>query len=853
MNDSAASAPPPSPPRKQLGAVGAIALAWSLFQLWVASPLPIETGFLVIGETRLRSLHLAFALLLAFMLYPARAARDAQPGWTGVATGAVAAACAGYLFLFYRHLAAHPGEPGVADLAAAVTGLVLLLEATRRLLGLPMVVLVLALLAYTFLGPYAPDLIAHKGATLGKAMSHLWLSTGGVFGVALGVSAGFIFLFVLFGALLERAGGATWLVRAAVSLVGHMRGGPAKAAVGVSAATGLVSGSSITNVVTTGPMTIPLIKRVGFPAEKAAAVEVASSVNGQVMPPVMGAAAFLMVEYVGIAYIEVLRHALISALISYLGLLYIVHLESVKAGLRGLPRIQPRRWQRTLIRFIAGFAISMAIMAAVSTLTGGLRQWLPSGALGIVAALLLLAYLALLRVAAPHQPDAGDADAPLTRIPLPGPTLRSGLHFLLPIGLLVWNLVVERLSPTRAAFWATLLLMLMVATQRPLLVWLRGEHQGQRGALAAAARQGLAELVDGLISGARMMVAVAVVTATAGIVVGTVTLTGIGLVMADVVEHLSGGNVLIMLVLVAMICLVLGMGLPTTANYIVVSSLMAPVIVTVGAHNGVPIPLIAAHLFVFYFGLLADVLPPIGLATYAAASIAGANPLRTGVVAFRYTLRMTLLPFMFVLNPQLLLIGVHGPAHTLLILTSATLAGLVFIAVNQNWLLTRNRPHERLLLLIATLVLLHPGMVMNRFAPAYIDLSGPAALEAVQRAPDAAPLRMVLQGTTLGGRDVTRSVVLPLGVSQADPLQRLASLGITVTTASDSMLVTGVRFGSHAARLGFEPGLQVTSVQVRSNRPREEWMFLPALALIAWVAWRQKRRGNDKETGASAG
>ncbi|MGL1832214.1 TRAP transporter permease [Rhodocyclaceae bacterium SMB388] len=834
----------PTAPRRTVDVIAWIALSWAVFQLWVASPLPVELGVLVFSDTKVRSLHLAFAMLLAFLLYPARGAViDHRPRPHDIGVAVVAAFCAGYLYLFYARISAHPGEPAGFDVAVALVGIVLLLEATRRVLGLAMVVLAATLLAYVFFGEHAPDLIAHKGASLTKAASHLWLTTQGVFGVALGVSAGFIFLFVVFGALMEAAGGAAYLVHSALAVLGHFRGGPAKAAVGVSAATGMISGSSITNVVTTGPLTIPMIKRVGYPPEKAAAIEVASSVNGQVMPPVMGAAAFLMVEYVGIPYLDVLKHALISALIAYFGLLYIVHLEAVKADLRGLARFRPRYWQRSVMRFTVGAAVLGAIAGGVSLTTTLIREVAPGAMLPAVAGLLLIAYLLLLRIGARHPLPGDDGAASLAHTPDPGPTLKSGLYFLLPIGLLVWNLMIERLSPTRSAFWATAFLIFVVLTQRPLQAWLRGEAHR----LWSAFRQGATELRTGLVNGARSMVTVAIATATAGIVVGTVTLTGIGLVMTEVVEVLTAGNVLLMLIMVALICLVLGMGLPTTANYIVVSSLMAPVIVTVGAQNGLPVPLIAAHLFVFYFGLLADVLPPGGLASYAAASIAGANPLRTGIIAFRYSMRMALLPFMFVFNPQLLLIGVQGVGHALLTVASATLAGFVFISVNQAWLIVRCRTSERLVLMLATIMLFYPALFMDRVHAPFQQLTGEAVAQAVVQAGRNERIRILYEGVTLEGRGVNGVILLPLGAPGQDAAQRLAFSGLNVVEDEAGFGVQGVRFGSTAAKLGLGPGFRITAVEVPAERPAPEWIFVPALMLIAWVVRRQLRRRDALE------
>ena len=376
--------------------IAGVALLWSGFQLWIASPLPFQWGVGVFNNTESRAIHLAFAVLLAFLAYPAfkRSPRDRVPLMDGV-MALVAAFCSGYLFWFYSDLATRPGQPIAQDLWVGVVGMLLLLEATRRVLGLPMVVVALVFLVYTFAGPYMPDLIAHRGASLPRAVTHQWLTTEGVFGVALGVSSGFIFLFVLFGALLDRAGAGNYFIQSAFALLGHMRGGPAKAAVVSSAATGLISGSSIANVVTTGTFTIPLMKRVGYRPDQAGAVEVSSSVNGQIMPPVMGAAAFLMVEYVGIPYTEVIRHAFLPAIISYIALFYIVHLEALKAGMKGLPRrTQATPMQRliNLLLVVSGFVV---LAGVVTWGIGALKSALGLQALWPIGLGVVLTYVGL--------------------------------------------------------------------------------------------------------------------------------------------------------------------------------------------------------------------------------------------------------------------------------------------------------------------------------------------------------------------------------------------------------------------------------------------------------------------------
>ena len=400
------------------------------------------------------------------------------------------------------------------------------------------------------------------------------------------------------------------------------------------------------------------------------------------------------------------------------------------------------------------------------------------------------------------------------------------------------------MSPTRAAFWAVLMLIVVVLTQRALVACLRGEY----GRCWAELRRGVSDLRNGLINGGLNMVPVAVGTAAAGIVIGSFTLTGVGLILADIVGVLSGGNVLLMLIMVACICLILGTGLTTTTNYLIVSSLLVPVIMTVGGNNGLFVPLIAAHLFVFYFGLMADILPPAGLATHAAASIAGANAVRTGVIAFRYSLRMVILPFMFVFNSHLLLIDVDGFAHGLLVVMAATLAGFVFISVNQAWLLVRSTGSERVLLLLATVMLFHPGLFMDRWQPAFVTVGGAAIGDAIMAAPDGGRVRIIMSGTTLEGRVIERAVLLPLAGRADSAEARLERLGLKVVALqaaegeAGGYRVESVGLAPSLARLGIEPGFVLEAVQLRADRIAKEWMFLPALLLIAWVWQRQRRR-----------
>ena len=818
--------------------IAGLALLWSLFQLWIASPLPFVLGVGVFNDTETRSIHLAFALLLAFLAYPAfkRSPRAYVPV-TDIALGLLAAASAAYLFIFYQQLAQRPGSLTTLDLVTACVGIPLLLEATRRALGPPLAIIALVFLFYSLAGPWMPGLLEHRGVSFTALANHQWITTEGVFGIALGVSTSFVFLFVLFGALLERAGAGHYFIQLAFSLLGHMRGGPAKAAVVASGMTGLISGSSIANVVTTGTFTIPMMKKVGFSKEKAGAVEVASSVNGQIMPPVMGAAAFLMVEYVGMPYVEIIKHAFLPAAISYIALLYIVHLEALKQGMQPIGSRPHKPWLLRLTGFAFGAALISGLSLAVYYGLGWLKPALGDYALPVIGVLLALVYLALLKIAASNPPlPPEDPDKPLDELPQTRAVLLSGLHFLLPVVVLVWCLMVERLSPGLSAFWAAVMLILILVTQRPLLNWLRHDGQHQHGTF----RDGLVDLREGLTAGARNMIGIGIATAAAGVIVGAVSQTGVGLVLADVVEMLSMGNLLLMLLLVAVFSLVLGMGLPTTANYIVVSSLLAPVVVALGQQNGLIVPLIAVHLFVFYFGIMADVTPPVGLASFAAAAVSKGDPIKTGVQAFYYSLRTAALPFLFIFNTDLLLIDV-GPWQGLVIFLIATVAMLLFAAATQGYFLVRNRWYEGILLLLAAFTLFRPGFWMDMVHDPYRQ-SPPTELVRVLGEVEAhSQLRLRVLGEDAVGDPREFTLLLPVPAGETGE-ERLERLGLMLYEEEGRVLVDSVTFGSTAADLGLDMDQQILRVLAPTDRWAKEWMWIPGFMVFALVVALQRRR-----------
>ena len=702
-------------------------------------------------------------------------------------------------------------------------------------------------LIYTVLGPWMPSIIAHKGNNLSEIVNHQWITTEGVFGIALGVSTSFVFLFVLFGSLLDRAGAGNYFIQVAFSLMGHMKGGPAKAAVVSSAMTGLISGSSIANVVTTGTFTIPLMKKVGFSSEKAGAVEVASSVNGQIMPPVMGAAAFLMVEYVGIPYFDVVKHAFLPAVISYIALVYIVHLEALKAGMEGLPRAYT---PKPIVARLIGIAFIIAAICALSFIVyygmGWIRPAFPETAGYIIFAFLTAVYVGLLWIASREEPlELDDPNAPVTALPLPGPTIRSGLHFILPVVVLVWALMIDRLSPGLSAFWAAAYMIFILLTQRPLMALFRGGRN-----MGAAIREGGTDLIECLVAGARNMIGIGIATATAGIIVGAVSQTGVGSALADVVEVLSGGNIMAILFLTAILSLILGMGLPTTANYIVVSALLAPVIVTLGQQNGLIVPLIAVHLFVFYFGIMADVTPPVGLASFAAAAVSGGDPIKTGVVAFFYSLRTAALPFLFIFNTELLLIGV-GWGQGIFVFIVATIAMLLFAAATQGWFLAKNRFYETIALLLIAFTLFRPGFWMDMVSAPFAEEAPAQIAQAASDTEAGKDLRLRVAGVNDLGDPIEFVAIVPI-VEGATGEEKLEAAGLTFRTEGEKMLIDDVAFGSAAQDAGLDWDQEVLRVLKPVPQPSKYLMFIPALLLLGAIVMLQRgRSGRSRKTAAA--
>ena len=747
--------------------VSVLCFAWSIYQLWIASPLPFMLDFAIIGDVPARGIHLAFALLLCFLVYPMWRGRGGRnlPLYD-IAFALLGSGVAFYLFVGWSGLVSRQGVLYVwngipVEAILGGVGILLLLDATRRAIGIPLVIVCAVFLVYSIFGQSMPELVSHKGLSLNRLIGYQWLTGEAVFGIPLSVSVSFVFLFVLFGALLDKAGAGAYFLALSFAMVGRFSGGPAKAAILASGMTGMISGSSIANVVTTGTFTIPVMRRMGMPAVKAGAIEVAASTNGQIMPPIMGAAAFIIAEFVGISYFDVVVAAAIPATLSYVALLYISHLEAQKLGLAGLPRAE---------------------------------------------------------------------------IPPLRDTFLSGLHHLIPIVILVYLLIVERWSAHSAVFYSILSLMVIIVARR-VVASARGAGSG----VGAAVRDGFTEIYLGMVAGARNMIGIAVAVAAAGIIVGSVSSTGLNNAMVGVVEAIAGGNVYILLGLTAVLCIILGMGLPTTANYLVVASLLGGVLVELGSAAGLVLPLIAVHLYVLYYGLLADSTPPVCLAAFAASAISRADPLKTGVQSFLYDIRTAILPLVFLFNTELLLIGVESIWHGALVVIMSLLAILAFSSLTQGWMFVKVRWYEGVLLALACFMLFRPGFFMDEIAPPFEPVEFDAFVSG-KFTPD--PGRHVRLHVTRETNYGERYKLFRLKTPENSAETPAETFGVGFEREEDGRhAVVDLAFNGMAERAGLDWGDYVTGVDVEQvDLPPKGLIYPVGVALLGLVGLSQFRR-----------
>jgi len=731
--------------------VAAIAIIWSLFQLWYASPFPFWFNIGMFKGLPARAIHLGFALLLAFLIFPI--SRSKKITIIDILISIIGTFCCLYIYFFYDQLVDRGGillkitlgENIIIpiELIIGMCGILILLEATRRVIGIPLVIIAVCFLIFSYFGKYAPEIISHGGLSLKRLVGFQWFDQEAIFGIPIGVSVDFIFLFVLFGALLETAGGGQYFLDLAFAMVGKMRGGPAKAAILGSGMTGLISGSSVANTVTTGTFTIPIMKKTGFSKEKAGAIEVSSSVNGQIMPPVMGAAAFVMASFIGVTYFEVVKHAFLPAIISYIALFYISHLEALKLNLKGMDEKDVPNLKKTFL---------------------------------------------------------------------------AGLHYLIPIFVLIYLLVYLRLTASYSIFYATITLIIVNLINKLI----------KQSNIKDAFKTWFNQTIIGFEKGAINMVAVGIAIATAGVIVGAVGSTGLSTNLIIVIESVAKDNVIILIFLTIILCLLLGMGLPTTANYVVVASLMSMVLVDVGNASGFIFPLIAVHLFVFYFGLMADVTPPVGLASYAAAGISGGDPLKTGVQAFWYSLRTGVLPIVFLFNHELLLIGIENIWHALLVISTSLIGILVFTAATQRWFFNKLRWYEIIIFLIIAISFLSPDFVLNKFYPKY-DYKDLNNLHLVNLEPEKEVHLKVTRFSEYGER-------YKLFVIKKNTFKNNFSLeeyGINLIKEENRILVDTLKWNGLAKKDGFETGDSISEFKIENfDRPSKSIVYPFALLLL---------------------
>jgi len=589
----------------QLKLVSVIAILFSFFQLYTGA-------FGVLPSQLQRSIHLTFVLVLGYLLYPSlkRMPKD-RFHWFDVGLACLGGFVGLYWVFNYNGLMMRAGSQTTLDIVVGGIAILLVLEGARRIVGVPIATIAGLCILYAKFGAFMPGFLNHRGYSVERIISHMYYTTEGIIGIPLGVSATFIFLFIMFGSFLDKTGISKFFIDLANALAGWAAGGPAKVAVLTSALQGTVSGSSVANTVCTGSFTIPLMKKLGYKPEFAGAVEAAASTGGQIMPPIMGAAAFLMAEFIGVPYIDIVKAGVIPALLYFTGIWIVVHLEAKKEGMRGLSKEELPNFKEV--------------------------------------------------------------------------ALKQG-YMILPLAAIIFFLV-NGSTPIKAAMYGLILTILTSFVKK-------------------ATRMSLKDFLEALENGARNAIGVAIACACAGMIVGTITLTGLGLKVGNGLVGIAGGNLMLTLFFTMITSLILGMGAPTTANYIITSTIAAPAIVLLGVHP------LAAHMFTFYFVIVEDVKPPVALAAFAGAAIAKADPIKTGINASKLAIAAFIIPYMFVLSPALLMIDTNAVELIQIIFTS--IVGMIGIgAALEGYLITRATVFERIAFLAAGLMLIYPGAVTD--------------------------------------------------------------------------------------------------------------------------------------------
>ncbi|WP_341677345.1 TRAP transporter permease [Niveibacterium sp. SC-1] len=630
----------------------AVALTFSFYQLTVAAFQPLSS-------LPTRAIHVGFLLALAFLLHPpfARSARERLPAYD-IALAALGFAIGLYHWIFEADVIQHAGDPTQFELVIGTLEVVLLFEATRRLMGWALPLVCAAFLAYGLFGQYLPGDLAHRGYDFGQIVNQLFLGGDGIYGTPTLVSATYIFLFILFGAFLEQAGMIALFNNFALGLVGWARGGPAKVAVVSSGFMGTISGSGVANVLTVGQFTIPLMKRFGYSAVFAGAVEATASMGGQIMPPVMGAVAFIMAETLNVPYAAIVKAAVIPALLYYFAVFAMVHFEAARRGLHGLPREQcPNPW-------------------------AALRQdWYLVAPLAVLVAMLFHGFTPMY---------AGMTGLALTAVLILGVALAARIGPL-PFRILFWVAVGLAAASFRAEFGGRQLGVLAIVLLIGALVLACAFLRDVRGVLN--------KLYVALVDGARQAVPVGLACAIVGVIIGVLSLTGAATSFAGYVLHVGEKSLMLSLLLTMVVCLILGMGIPTIPNYIITSSIAAPALLQLG------VPLIVSHMFVFYFGIMADLTPPVALAAFAASSIARASPMKIGFKATQIAIAGFTIPFIAVYDPALMLQGDPTAWAVAYVVIKCVLAIMLWAGTVIGYLLAPLDPYERVWTLVSAILL----------------------------------------------------------------------------------------------------------------------------------------------------